>query len=164
MHTYRYRYLDAWRAGYMYAGIHVDAHTCMQAYMCIHTLHSSTHTPKPMKDHFQTKHTHTHSLSLSLSRSLSCSLTHSLTHTCSCCVAGTFKEFEQRFQKLYRRKAMLHHYQSFLGNDEARSVCPPLPSPLPLPVPLSAHLVNARMHLHTETMRLEGGVYHLMVP
>jgi len=40
----------------------------------------------------------------------------------NCCVAGTFKEFEQRFQKLYRRKAMLHHYESFLGKDEARSV------------------------------------------
>jgi hypothetical protein len=40
----------------------------------------------------------------------------------SCGIAGTFRVFEQRFDKLYKRKAMVHHYQSFLGNDEAHSV------------------------------------------
>jgi len=37
---------------------------------------------------------------------------------------------------------MLHHYESFLGKDEARSVCPPLPTPLPLSEPAGAHVVT----------------------
>eukprot|EP00802_Teleaulax_amphioxeia_P020469 Tamp_20756.p1 GENE.Tamp_20756~~Tamp_20756.p1 ORF type:complete len:340 (+),score=36.55 Tamp_20756:76-1095(+) len=40
----------------------------------------------------------------------------------NCCIADTFKQFEQRFEKLYKRKAMVHHYQSFLGADQTQSV------------------------------------------
>ena len=40
----------------------------------------------------------------------------------NCSVAATFKVFDQRFQKLYRRKAMVHHYESFLGKDEILQV------------------------------------------
>ena len=40
----------------------------------------------------------------------------------NCSVAATFKVVDQRFQKLYRRKAMVHHYESFLGKDEILQV------------------------------------------
>mmetsp|Transcript_13598 Transcript_13598/g.21240 ORF Transcript_13598/g.21240 Transcript_13598/m.21240 type:complete len:460 (-) Transcript_13598:203-1582(-) len=39
----------------------------------------------------------------------------------SCCIAQTFSTFRDRFQKLYKRKAMVHHYEKFMGgNKEAK--------------------------------------------
>uniref|UniRef100_A0A6U6CF00 Tubulin/FtsZ GTPase domain-containing protein n=1 Tax=Guillardia theta TaxID=55529 RepID=A0A6U6CF00_GUITH len=35
----------------------------------------------------------------------------------NCCVADTFSAFQERFMRLYKRKAMLHHYDKFLGSD-----------------------------------------------
>lgn len=33
----------------------------------------------------------------------------------NCCIANTFESFEERFLRLYKRKAMLHHYDKFIN-------------------------------------------------
>ena len=41
----------------------------------------------------------------------------------NCCIANTLEAVEERFLRLYKRKAMLHHYDKFI-NARCATTCP----------------------------------------